>query len=67
MGLASGLSIRTWSQRHGVPTPTAHAWARTVPGFKAKEEARRRRATAAVVKRPTRGPTDAPATPAKSA
>ena len=32
-----------------------------------REEARRRRATAAVVKRPTRGPTDAPATPAKSA
>lgn len=42
VGLASGLSIRTWSQRHGVPTPTAHAWARTVPGFKAKVEAHRR-------------------------
>ena len=35
--------------------------------WRRREEARRRRATAAVVKRPTRGPTDAPATPAKSA
>lgn len=42
VGLASGLSVRQWAARHQVPLPTAHAWARTVPGFKAKVESHRK-------------------------
>lgn len=47
IGLASGLSVAQWSQRHSVPVQTAHAWRRTTPGFKARVESHRK----ALVKR----------------
>ncbi len=43
VGLASGLSVRQWADRHSVPLPTAYRWRQLTPGFKGKVAAHRRR------------------------
>ncbi len=42
IGLASGLSVREWATRHGVPLPTAYRWRQAAPGFKARVESHRK-------------------------